>query len=206
MQALANLLSIAYWPLWVGCGYMFVVAVLYQLLGRVPNAVTLSAIGAAWLVGLLEGVPGLLPVTGGGIVSSLVCSGACLLILLKAYKVGLGAGCLKAQMGLGAWIGCALPLETAFIVSALATFIGAATIIVLAIVLGRLHGKPVSHLPLSDGRPREAHHFPAQIPLSFGSIGGVLLAFVLTAHGPRPIAAPAQPQAAAQPAPPARIN
>jgi hypothetical protein len=47
MQALANLLSIAYWPLWVGCGYIFVVAVIYQLLGRVPNAVTLTVIAAA---------------------------------------------------------------------------------------------------------------------------------------------------------------
>jgi hypothetical protein len=197
MQALAILMAPTYWPMWVGCGYLFFVAVLYQLTGRVPNIVTFAAILLAWLVGLLLAVPGVLPPAGGGIVESLVCTAACLIMLLKAYKLGLGAGCLKAQMGLGAWLGCALPLETALIVSVFATLIGQCAILVLGVIWRRMQAGPIREIPLRDDQRGQSHQFPAQIPLSLGSIAGVMLAFVLSAQGPRPLAAPPPAQAAA---------
>jgi hypothetical protein len=206
VQALANLLTVPYWPMWVGCAFLFFVALLYQLIDRVPNVLTFSAIVAAWVVGLLLAVPGLLPPAGGGIASSLVCTVACPMMLLKAYKIGLGAGCLKAQMALGAWIGCALPLESALIVSVFATLIGGSTMAILWIIEGRLRGKRLSEISLGDNQSADSRPFPAQIPLSLGSIGGVLLAFVLSDPGPRPLALPPPPQAAAGPAQAGGIN
>jgi hypothetical protein len=207
VQALIDFLSVAYWPIWVGFAFMFVVALTFQIQGRVPNALTFFGIATGWLVAVvIECAPGLLPATGGGILPSLAATVVCLVLQLKAYKIGLGAGCLKAQMVFGAWIGCALPLEPALLVSAFATLFGGATLAVLWIIAARMNGLRLSELLLSRPQPQDDleeegfadyqapqvsigpnQFFPAQLPLAFGSIAGVLLFFVLNAQGPKPL-------------------
>jgi hypothetical protein len=84
VQALAALFSLECWPIWIGFAFLFIVALVYGTIDRVPNALTLPAIAAAWVIAILSAVPGLLPPTGGGIISSLICTAVCLVALLKA--------------------------------------------------------------------------------------------------------------------------
>lgn len=196
MQALAFLAAVESWPLWVGFGYMFVVAAVYKILDRVPNALSLSAVVTGWAAAfLVEFAPGILSRANGGLFPSLVGSVACLVMLLKAYKIGLGAGCLKAQMGLGAWIGCALPLETTLIVSVFATLCGGSLLAIFWIIAARRAGVRLGDFALGHHQPDRFYVLHAQPPLALGSIGGVLLAFALSAQGPRPLAPAPLPQA-----------
>jgi hypothetical protein len=210
VQPLLDLLLPEYWPIWVGLAVLLIAALFYQLTSRVPNAFTFSAMAAAWMTAaLMQLQPGILPPTAGGLVSSMVATAAGLLMLGKLYKLGLGAGCLKTQMAFGAWLGCALSLEPALLMTVLATLIGGSTTVLIQIAVGRFRGKPVEELVVGDEPAAESLPFPAQTTLALGSVGGVLLFFVVGAsylpHNKRQAAAqqPAimvQPAVAIQPA------
>jgi hypothetical protein len=180
MPALLDVLRLEYWPIWVGAAVLIVAALFQMLTGRVPNAFTFAAIAAAWLVALLQFVPGVIPPLHGGIVPSVAGTVAGLVMLLKAYKLGLGAGCLKAQMAFGAWVGCAVGLETALLSVVFATLLGQVTLIILHVVVGRLRGNPSDDFVGAEQAAADAM-VPAQVTLAVGSLGGVLLFFVIAA-------------------------
>src|SRR5262245_13222080 len=139
MSPQLNLLSVGYWPLWVGCGLLAVAAALNHVLGRVPNALSLPALGAAWLTSLLLTGPGAVPSFGGGIGSSLLCSLVALAMLIGLYRIGLGPGCIKMQMAFAAWVGCGLGCPPAAMVTIVATLIGAALTLAGIYVYTRRH-------------------------------------------------------------------
>jgi hypothetical protein len=180
MQALLDVLRPEYWPIWVGAAVLIIAALFQILSGRVPNAFTFPAIALAWLVALLLFVPGLMPPLHGGIVPSVAGTVAGVVMLLKAYKLGLGAGCLKAQMAFGAWVGCAVGLETTLLTVVFATLLGQAVLLVVHIVIGRLRGNPSNDFVGAEHASADAM-LPAQMTLAVGSIGGILLFFIIAA-------------------------
>src|SRR5262245_31665566 len=183
MPRFADLLSLDCWPLWVGCGLLAVAAVVNHALGRVPNALSLGALGAGFLAALFVGGRAPAPQFGGGIGSSLLCSSLALVLLLGLYRMGLGAGCVKMQMAFAAWVGCGLGWMPAVTITLSATLLG--SLLTLAgiwyysrqwqeqraavAVWGRLNEPPAPAL------------FPAQWTLSLGSLAGLALVLVLTA-------------------------
>jgi hypothetical protein len=178
MQVLLDLLRLEYWPIWVGAAVLLIAALFQLLTGRVPNAFTFSAVALAWLVALTQLVPGMLPPLHGGIVSSMAGTVAGLVMLLKAYKLGLGAGCLKAQMAFGAWVGCAMGLETALLAVVFATLLGQVALILIHIAIGRVRGDPSNDFVAAEQTASDAM-LPAQATVAVGSIGGVMLFFVI---------------------------
>jgi len=205
VQALESLLSLGYWPIWIGLSYQLAAASIYWITGKVPYALTISAVAVAWFTAVLGKLAGVLPPTGGGIVSSIVCTAACFAALKKIEQVGLGGGCMKSQMAFGAWIGCALPFDRALAICGFAATIGIATMGIFMLATAHLYERRPTDKPPGDRQPVE-REFPAQTALSLGSIGGVLLAFVLGAQGPPPVGAPPLRQAAAAPVQRGGIN
>jgi len=199
VQALASLLSLGYWPIWIGLSYQFAAGLIYWVTGKVPHALTISAVAVAWFTAVLGQVPGFLPATGGGIVSSVICTAACFAALKKIEQVGLGAGCMKSQTAFGAWMGCALPFDRALLMCGFAATIGIAMMGVFMMMMAHRYDRPANG-SRPDGSLTGKQEFPAQTAVSLGSIGGVLLAFMLGAQGPPPVGAGALPQAAAAPA------
>lgn len=209
MAAVLEILRPEYWPLVVAMGVLVVAGLLYAVLGRVPNAFTFLAIAAGWATALAQPVLFGAPLAGG-IGGSLICTVAGLLMLGKLYKFGLGAGCLKAQMAFGAWVGCALPWETALIVTAATTLWACAFVVLATIAWGRLMGRPVSEFSFAEpaDKTRVAKYqdefdddsdedesaedrppqfeIPAQVMLTVGTITGILFFFWLDAQGAKP--------------------
>src|SRR5262245_59703825 len=98
-----------YWPVAIGVGVLLIAAWLNGKSGRVPNLLTFGMIAAAWLAAWFVIGPQLAPSSGGSLGSSLASTFAALVVLLPAYAIGfVPAGCVKAQMAFGAWLGCAL--------------------------------------------------------------------------------------------------
>jgi hypothetical protein len=128
----------------------------------------------------MQSVPGLMPLLNGDIVSSMAGTVAGAVMLLKAYKLGLGAGCLKAQMAFGAWVGCAMGLETTLLTVVFATLQGQVVLILTHIVVSRLRGNPSNDFIGAEQGSADAM-LPAQTTLTVGSIGGILLFFVIAA-------------------------
>lgn len=180
MQDLLAVVRFEYWPIWVAAAVLIIATMFQVLTGRVPNAFTFPAIALAWLVVLLHSVPGLMPPLHGDIVSSIAGTVAGLVMLLKAYRLGLGAGCLKAQMAFGAWVGCALGLETTLLTVVFATLLGQVVLLLAHIVIGRLRGNPSNDFVGAEQASADAM-LPAQTSLAVGSIGGILLFFVIAA-------------------------
>jgi hypothetical protein len=199
VQALESLLSLGYWPIWIGLTYQLAAASIYWITGKVPNSLTIATIAIAWVVAILGQTPGLLPPTGGGIVSSLICTAACFAALKKIEQVGLGGGCMKSQTAFGAWMGCALPFDRALLMCGFATTIGIAMMGVFMMMMAHRYDRPANG-SRPDGSQTGEQEFPAQTAVSLGSICGVLLAFTLGAQGPPPVGGGAVPQAAAAPA------
>jgi hypothetical protein len=85
-------------------------------------------------------------------------------------------------MAFGAWIGCALPIGPAIVVSFFATLIGGATLVVLMLLAARLNIWRLDQISIGNNSPRAQRQVPAQIPLALGSIAGVMLGFILGAH------------------------
>jgi prepilin peptidase CpaA len=166
------------WPLWCASLLMLIAAVVnartYEY--RVPNLLSLPAIVSGWLVALAISASVEIPTSGGGLVPSLAASAVGFFLLVPFYKkIGLGAGCVKMQMAFGAWVGCAVGLPAAVMVTALATVAG-----------GLLTAAGATYLVLRLRSEEEviawSHLFPAQITLSLGSvwavIGAVLMGWV----------------------------
>ena len=100
-----------YWPVWVAIVFLIAAAAVNSQTQVVPNWLTYSAVLGAWIAGVCVW-RGLLPSAGGGIGPALLLSALGLALLLPFYAVGfLGAGCVKANMALGGWIGCAVGAE-----------------------------------------------------------------------------------------------
>lgn len=148
------------------CGGILVALVagfLQSHVWRVPNSLTLKSIGLAWICGLVLTVLG---GPGAGLLSSI--AGALLAgaVLLPLYVCGgLGAGCVKAQMSFGAWIGCGLELSQVPRVVLLSTLAGVVLAMALYLI-ARLR-------PRAEDDPLSGE-FNAQLPLSLGSIAGLL--------------------------------
>lgn len=166
-------LDFRYWPIWVAIGFMIVAAAMQGWTQSVPNWLTFSAVLAAWVTGWCVS-RGDLPSAGGGIRSALLLSLLGLLLLLPCYAVGiLGAGCAKASMVLGGWIGCAVSLQRGA-KWLLACTAGGGLMAVAGAWLSRQYGMTSEAIGLV---------FPAQASLSLGAIF-VLVAMLKQAHEP----------------------
>ena len=139
-------------------------AILQTRLQRVPNTLTLGSLGLAWLAALAITLFGVGP---GGLPSSLAAALAGGLSLLPFYLVGsLGAGCIKAQMSFGAWIGCAMGLSAAVTTALVATLVGRVLTFGLYALVVRLY--PAVEYDVTTWTMN------AQSPLSVGSIAGLI--------------------------------
>lgn len=182
MQALVTSPPIQLWPLAVGVALLVVAAGLNHRLGRIPNQVTFGAIAAAWVAAIACVQMGALPTAGGGIASSVACTAMAFAALIPAYAIGVPAGCVKTQMGFGAWVGCTFAFESAYMITGLAT-LGGLLLSAACVSVYQLR-QAASALP-EDGpidytRPPEL--FPLQTTLSLGTIAG-LVAMLIVAAG-----------------------
>jgi prepilin peptidase CpaA len=152
------------WALWCACLLLLIAAVVNARSLRVPNLLTLPAIVAGWLVAQAIGASVEIPSRGGGLIPSLAASAVGLSLLVPFYATGwLGPGCVKMQMAFGAWVGCALGLPAAVLVTALATVAGA---LFTAIGAAFAYLRVRSHEGVGDC----SWLFPAQVTLSLGSV------------------------------------
>jgi len=167
---MSRLLNVRLWPLAIASVLLLLAAAVNVQSLLVPNWLTMPSILAGWLAAVLVSAR-ILPTRGGGFGSSLLLTFFAGMLLALPYGYGwLGAGCVKMQMALGAWIGCAYSAErgakfviAATVVGALASIAGFA--VQAALIAGdRFHGD----WPL----------FPGQVTLSLGAIA-VLLAIPL---------------------------
>jgi prepilin peptidase CpaA len=139
----------------------------------VPNWISLPAILAGWLVALAISASAEIPSHGGGFVPSLAATAVGFLLLIPFYRsAGLGAGCIKMQMAFGAWVGCAMDLRSAVLVTGLATVEGGlVTVMCASMAVARLRSK--------NWASAWTYLFPAQSTLSLGSVCGVVAAGLL---------------------------
>jgi hypothetical protein len=141
-----------------------VAAFLQARIQRVPNSLTLISLGTAWLCGLALSVSG---AAAGGLASGLAGAFIGGLLLLPFWAIGgLGAGCVKAQMSFGAWIGCALGTSATALTVAVSTLAGIATALALYGAVARLY--PAVDYDL------ETWQMNAQSLLSLGSVAGLI--------------------------------
>jgi prepilin peptidase CpaA len=161
------------WPLWCACALLLMAAAVNSLWLTAPNSLSLPGIVAGWLVALAISASGEIPSQGGGLLSSLSATAIGFFLLIPFYTSGwLGAGCVKMQMAFGAWVGCAVGLPVAVLVTAFATIVGG-----LLTAIGASH----ETLRLRSGGEADAwaHLFPAQVTLSLGSVCAVAVAGLL---------------------------
>lgn len=171
-------LNPSHWPLVVACGLLAIAALINSRSLVVPNRLTLPAVLAGWLMACVIAAAKW-PASGeSAIFASMSATATALLLLLPIYKsCGLGAGCVKAQMAFGAWIGCALDLPTAVFVTAFATVVGILlTAIGALFAFVRLRSQSVRGI---GGSSAVEALFPAQTTLSIGSVCGVLIAAIV---------------------------
>jgi Flp pilus assembly protein protease CpaA len=185
MHSISRLIAIEHWPLWVGLGVFMVAAISFYLIDRIPNVLTVPAVGVGWLVAVALIGPGVVPSAGGGITASLACTFIALGILLPFWLAGrMPGGCVKAQMAYGAWTGCALGIGSAAAVTAIATLGGAILTVALLQLCIERHRRYLerrqAELDAFGLEEREDDRlFPCQLTLAFGSFCGVLAAFGL---------------------------
>jgi Flp pilus assembly protein protease CpaA len=151
------------WPLWCASLLMLIAAAVNARSLLVPNLMTFPAILAGWLAALAIGASAEIPSRGGGLIPSLAASAVGFFLLVPFYASGwLGPGCVKMQMAFGAWVGCAVGLPAAVLVTALATVAGA---------LLTASGATFMFLRLRSHEAVGACElFPAQVTLSLGSV------------------------------------
>lgn len=139
-------------------------AILQARIQRVPNLITLGSLVLAWLCAGAMSITGVGP---GGLPSAIAAAFLGGLLLLPFWSHGgLGAGCVKAQMSFGAWIGCAMGLSAAALTIAVSTAVAAAMALMLYVAAARLY-PPVEY----DATTWQMN---AQIPLSLGSMAGLI--------------------------------
>jgi Flp pilus assembly protein protease CpaA len=178
MNALGNLQSFGSWPVWVGLVVLVAAAWMNHRWGRIPNQATFGAIGAAWAVAAF--LAGFAPTTGGSLASSVICTFAALAALAPAYALGcMPAGCVKAQMAFGAWLGCGLGLGPALTATVVATIAGQLAT-AAAVSIYQLRQRSLVQAgdePVDYSRPPDL--FPIQTTLTVGSLLGIAVAFGL---------------------------
>jgi Flp pilus assembly protein protease CpaA len=139
---------------------------------RVPNFLTLPAIGAGWLYAAWVDVAHRSAVPTQALEASFLAALAALVIMLPLYSSGmLGAGCLKAQMAFGAWIGSAIPLVPAMALAAASTVGG----LLFTFALCLMRAKEL----VAQGR-RGGFEFPAQITISAVAVVGVIVCWAIS--------------------------
>lgn len=149
-----------HWPLAVAVLVAFAAALFQIAIECVPNSLTLTSIIAAWFVAGMLSLGFGVPSAGGGLAASLLASFASLLLILPCYAaLGLGAGCVKAQMAFGAWVGCGLNLRDALLIALAASMTAVAFTAVSALAWVAVR--------------REGGLFPAQVTFSIGAIATV---------------------------------
>jgi len=176
MFGMANPVLLQQWPVWIGAAILVIAALLNHRSGRVPNPLTFGAIGAAWVVAALFGRD---PSTGG-LSSSVICTFVALGAMLTAYGIGcVPAGCVKAQMAFGAWVGCALSLGHALSTTVIVTL--AAQLLTAAAISVQLLRRraPSAGIAAGDAAPRAGELFPIQSTLTVGSLCGLAAIIVL---------------------------
>jgi Flp pilus assembly protein protease CpaA len=159
---MTRLLDARNWSLLVSGALMLVAAVINVVDLRVPNWLTFSSGLAALLVACLV-TARQLPSHGGGIGTSLLLVFLAGLLLIPLYAADwLGAGCVKMQMALGAWIGCAYSAPR-----------GAKVILAASLAGGLLTAAGFflqAYLLAGSGDSDSWPLFPAQLTLSLGAV------------------------------------
>jgi Flp pilus assembly protein protease CpaA len=157
-------------PLLVACALMIVAAFINYYTLAVPNTLSLTGILTAWAVALLLDTE-FIPPTGGGVASVLVSMVLGAALLIPFYVTGwLGEGGVKMQAAFGAWLGCALPIGKAAIMTA-ETTIAAALLTILVGLVVRLIRR------IRRTEPRALALSQAQVTLSLGSVVALGLLF-----------------------------
>jgi Flp pilus assembly protein protease CpaA len=165
-----NLLNPSLWALWCACLLLLIAAVINVRSLTVPNRLSLPAILAGWLVAVAISASLAIPSQGGGLLSSLAATVVAFLLLVQFWSSGwLGAGCVKMQMAFGAWVGCAVDVSAAALVTSVATIAGGLLTAICAFIASR-------RLRTGAEADPRLQLFPAQVTFSLGSIGGVLTA------------------------------
>jgi len=161
-------MDLQHWPLWVSCGLMVIAAIINYRTLMVPNWLSLPSIAVGLLIALLFGER-----LGGDWVSSLIGIGASLAFMIPMYtRYGLGAGSVKMQMGLGAWIGSTTSSEWSFFISASAAILGSLLTYIVLTMVGKRE-------PVQENVDLPPKLYPAQITLTLGSLIAVIGLFWL---------------------------
>jgi hypothetical protein len=125
---------------------------------------------AAWFVAAMLSLGMDIPASGGGLGASLLATLATFLGALPFYRhLGLGAGCVKAQMAFAAWVGCCLEWQDALVVS----IVGVGTAMALTYLGARVWKATKQHAVV----------FPAQVTFSIGALVGIAYHFAIGAIG-----------------------
>jgi prepilin peptidase CpaA len=168
-----ELFGVQSWALWCAIGLMVLAAAINARTLMVPNRLSLSAALVGLLAALLVSGFDNVPSRGGGILASLAGAGVGFGLLLPFYLAGgLGAGCVKMQAAFGAWVGCALPVSQAALLVGLGTVAGGLLTAAAVLVKTWRAEREGSDTPRS-------RVLPAQLTLSFGSIGAVVMPLVM---------------------------
>jgi hypothetical protein len=161
-----------YWPIGVGLCVVMIAQLWHAFGDRVPNGLTLGAIGVAWLLSLSNAnLRGTLLIQGD-LGASLLAAFLPMLILLPFYGFGLGAGCVKSQMAFGAWVGCGLSLVPALAAAAAAT--------ILSVIL-TYAGCLIAMVRAPRDTENAPYEFPAQLTFVFGNVLGIMIFWLASA-------------------------
>jgi Flp pilus assembly protein protease CpaA len=165
-----DILQPSLWALWWACLLLVIAAIINVRSLTVPNRLSLAAALAGWLTAIAIDASGAIPSQGGGLAPSLAAAAVGFLLLIPFYQRGwLGAGCVKMQMAFGAWVGCALGLPIAVLVTAIATLAG-----MLLTAVGA--SMAVVRLRSQAEAGTWTYLYAAQFDLSLGSVCGVIVA------------------------------
>lgn len=164
------------WPLWIAFGLMLVGIVVNLSTLKSPNWLSLTALLGGYATAVAIQI-GLAPATDGSFASSFACSLLAGGLLVPIYLCGLlGAGCVKMQAALGAWIGAALPLADGVWTTAVATLAGCAATACAAWLVHSMKQTSVQQLTneLGEQARPSSGLLPAQTTLSVGGLAGVM--------------------------------
>lgn len=160
-----NLMQSEFLPMTIGVCFLLIAGFWELKTWRVPNALTFSAIIAAFVFVVIAGA--VAPERNGTLFTAFMGMLIGFALMLPHYVGGyLGAGCVKAQAAFGAWVGAGLSGWPSFMFVAYGT-IGA------GIVLSIVQKYRLSKMAEND-EPQEFH---AQLPISLGAALGLAFAF-----------------------------
>jgi Flp pilus assembly protein protease CpaA len=164
-----TLFDIELWAIWFAFGLMVTAAVINLATLRVPNWLSLPAVLAGWITAVLVSLEASVPSKGGGIKASLAATALSALVYSRG---SIGVGCVKMQMAFGAWVGCALPLESTVLTTIMGAAVGKSATN-LAVLVWKTRSKSKSR----EKEDQSLRQFPAQVTLSLGSIVGAFIPF-----------------------------